>query len=375
MVRAHRRGAVNNFKTDVKVGIFVLFGLVLGALVIFLLGDERRFFESSIPYHTKFQDVQGLQEGAPVSMGGVRVGRVAKVSYGDGASDTAIHVTLEIVESDTGRIRKDAKALIVNKGLLGDKMVVITKGKSDEVLAPGADIDGEDPRDMMGRVDEMATQAEVAIENVGVVAQQLANEGLHKDIRESARALNSLLTQVTEGDGYPHRLLNDKAEADRISRAIESLDTVSQELGITLREVRTTLARVRTGPGFAHDVIYGDPLGPQAAHIGAAAEEVAITLKGIREGDGFARDVLFGGNGDTKDAISNVTQLTADLRDIVADMKKGKGTVGALLVDPSIYEDVKRVLGNVERNSVLRALVRYSIKRDDRAPALKVGNK
>jgi phospholipid/cholesterol/gamma-HCH transport system substrate-binding protein len=45
------------------------------------------------------------------------------------------------------------------------------------------------------------------------------------------------------------------------------------------------------------------------------------------------------------------------------------------LVDPSIYEDVKRVLGNVERNSVLRALVRYSIKRDDRAPALKVGNK
>ena len=95
-------------------------------------------------------------------------------------------------------------------------------------------------------------------------------------------------------------------------------------------------------------------------------------MKSIREGDGFAHDVLFGGSGDTTDAISNVTQLTADLRDIVADMKRGKGTVGALLVDPSVYEDVKRVLGNVERNSVLRALVRYSIKQDEKPPPVEV---
>ena len=59
------------------------------------------------------------------------------------------------------------------------------------------------------------------------------------------------------------------------------------------------------------------------------------------------------------------------LRDIVRGVKQGKGTVGALLVDPSIYEDLKRVLGNVERNSVLRALVRYSIRRDEQAPEVK----
>jgi len=39
-----------------------------------------------------------------------------------------------------------------------------------------------------------------------------------------------------------------------------------------------------------------------------------------------------------------------------------------LLVDPTIYEDLKSAVGNVERNQVLRALVRYSIKEDEARP-------
>ena len=42
-------------------------------------------------------------------------------------------------------------------------------------------------------------------------------------------------------------------------------------------------------------------------------------------------------------------------------------------VDPSVYEDMKVVLGNVERNDVLRALVRYSIKQDEKKPGVQVG--
>jgi hypothetical protein len=53
-------------------------------------------------------------------------------------------------------------------------------------------------------------------------------------------------------------------------------------------------------------------------------------------------------------------------------MRQGKGTLGALLVDPSVYEDLKMLLGNVQRNQALRALVRYSIQKDDGAPAVEV---
>jgi phospholipid/cholesterol/gamma-HCH transport system substrate-binding protein len=39
----------------------------------------------------------------------------------------------------------------------------------------------------------------------------------------------------------------------------------------------------------------------------------------------------------------------------------GEGTVGGLISDPTVYEDLRQVLGNVRRNRVLRSLVRFSL--------------
>jgi phospholipid/cholesterol/gamma-HCH transport system substrate-binding protein len=81
--------------------------------------------------------------------------------------------------------------------------------------------------------------------------------------------------------------------------------------------------------------------------------------------------MLYGDEGSAQ-VMGNLNQASADFSAIVADLRAGKGTLGALLVDPSVYEDVKLLLGNVERNKTLRALVRYSIKQDERAPNVQV---
>lgn len=354
-------------KSDIKVGLFVLLGLVLSGLVIFLIGNERRVFDRAVLFHSEFYDVAGLKAGAPVEMGGVRIGQVAEVGYG-AADDPKVHVSLSIVATEAGRIRSDSVVRIIPKGMLGDRMVEIVRGTKGEIVEPGADIAGEEPKGFLDGIDKVAGKAEGTMDKIDRVAENLANEDLHKDIRESAASINVLLKQVTEGEGYPHRLLTDKKEADRISHVVENLDDTTKELSLTLKEIRVVAQRVRTGPGFAHDLLFGSGPKAEIAQVGFAAQEIGNTLKRIREGDGFAHDVLFGGDGDTKDALSNITQVTADLRDIMRGVKEGKGTIGALLVDPSIYEDLKRVLGNVERNSVLRALVRYSIKKDEKKP-------
>lgn len=359
-------------KNDLKVGAFVLFGLLLAGLVIFLIGDERRVFETSVYYDAQFENVEGLTAGAPVRMGGVRIGQVSRVRYKEDATDGMVHVSLRVVSEDAKRIREDSRVHIVNKGLLGDKMLEIDHGTVGDQLPPGSIIPSATDDDLMGKVDSIATEAEATLRNVRDLAEALGDEQLHEDVRESARSVNVLLKEVTQGQGYPHRFLSDPHEAERISSTIESLSDAATELKYTLREVRLAVRQVRKGPGFAHDMIYGDGAEKEIAQFGAAADEVALTLRGIRQGDGFMRDVLFGGNGDTRDAISNVNQLTADLRDIVRGVKDGKGTVGALLVDPSIYEDMKRILGDVERNDVLRAIVRYSIKKDRPAPKVEV---
>ena len=154
---------------------------------------------------------------------------------------------------------------------------------------------------------------------------------------------------------------------------IDSLEATSTSVNALLGDVRRVVARVEHGPGFAHDLIYSQsPKG--VTEFSAAAGELALTLKGVRESNSLANDLLYGGKGDTAQMISNLNTITGDVAAIVSDVRKGKGTVGGLLVDPSIYDDLKVVLGNVQRNDVLRALVRYSIKQDEKKPEVKVGS-
>lgn len=358
---------------DVKVGLFVLAGLLFSALVIFLIGDERRLFSSSIEFQSKFADVQGLKSGAPIRMGGIDIGHVQSVGYGKDATDTSVYVVLDVVESEARRIRTDSQVRIVNKGLLGDKMVEITKGTSMELAKPGSMLQAEEPDDMLAKANDMAQKAASVMDDVKKMSSSFADEQLASDLKSTVSGLNTVVQYVSDGEGYPARLLRDKAEAERISNMIASLDRLSNQLATTLRDTNDIIARVQKGPGFAHDVIYGEGPKREMQQVGSAFEEVALTLKGVRESDSFAHDVLYGGKGDNgAEALANVTALTGDLRAIVADVKAGKGTVGALLVDPSIYEDLKAVIGNVERNDVLRALVRYSIKQDEKKTAVSV---
>ncbi len=359
--------------SDVKVGLFVFLGLVMTGLVIFLIGDERRLFSSAVTFHTKFADVQGLKEGAPIRMGGIDIGHVDGVGYGKDPLDTTIYVSLSIVRSEAGRIKQDSLVRITTKGLLGDKMIEITKGQVRDAIPPGGEITAEAPDDMMNKVVGMAGKAETTMVNIEKLSGELAKEELHRDLRESVASANALLKGVNDGEGYAKRLLVDKAEAERISHLVAGLDRTSSEINVTLRALNGILARVEKGPGFAHEVIYGDGPSKEISQFGAAAQEVATTLKTVRESDSFLHDAMYGGKGGGAEALSNVTAMTGDLRAIIADVRKGKGTVGALLVDPSVYEDLKSVLGNVQRNDVLRSLVRYSIKEDEQKKAPAVG--
>ena len=145
---------------------------------------------------------------------------------------------------------------------------------------------------------------------------------------------------------------------------VKNLEGTTAELQRTTQSVNQILERVRTGPGLAHEVLYGEDSSKAIAQFGGAADELRVTLKGIREGNGVARSLIYGDDS-SQAFMANLNAASDDIREIVKDLRAGKGTLGALLTDPSVYEDLKMVLGNVERNKALRALVRYSIKRDE----------
>lgn len=361
-------------KTEVRVGLFVLVGLSVIGLVIFLIGDARQVFERKIRYQTTFSDVEGLVPGSLVRMGGVDIGRVDAVRFPDNAERADIILTISIVSRVSGRIRADSVAKIEAKGLLGDKLLAVTQGSADKpALAEDEFILSSPGDNLLSNLSGLGEKASIVVGNLEKTTGTFAEEGFRGDVRASATALRNFLESLESGEGYVPRLLRDKDEADKLSRAVSNLETTSQKLNSILAQVDTAVARVNRGPGFAHELIYGEEGARALAQFGQAAEEVALTLKGIREGDGLARQVLFGGDDANAGKImDDLAAITGDLRVVTRQVREGKGTLGALLVDPSVYEDVKVLLGNVQRNDALRALVRYSIRRDEQRPSVEV---
>jgi phospholipid/cholesterol/gamma-HCH transport system substrate-binding protein len=365
---------------EIKVGLFVFFGLAGTALIIFLIGDNRSLFDPKVTYHAQFADVQGVKPGSTVRMGGVDIGTVSKVEYSEDTSASLIDVRMSIVKRESPRLRQGSLASIAAKGLLGDKMVTITPGRSDDPpIAPGGLVPSapaEDFTQILSQVGSITESARGVLNNLQTATGTIAEGEFRDDLRQGVHALSEILIALDGNEGYLGRLLHDRSEADRLSSMVANLERTSARLDSVLAGVDRAVDRVNAGPGMAHEVLYGDS--KAVAQFGAAADEVAKTLAGVRDGNGLARGLLYGdsgrpGEGAVGEKVAgDVAGVSEDLRAMVHDMRQGKGTLGALLVDPSVYEDLKMLLGNVQRNQTLRALVRYSIERDDGTPGVEV---
>ncbi len=352
---------------DVKVGLFVAISLLILATVVFFIGEERKLFSSHQVVRGAFKDVKGLGRGSPVRMGGVDIGTVESVGYGENPKDDTIYVRMKVVEDQARRIRQDSVAEVRDKGLLGDKMIVLSVGSSDlPRIEPEGLIKTNEARDLEEIIQdfkETARGAEQVVKNLEKTTAALAEDQFHQDIKRTVNHLSSIMQSLDEGHGYLPKLLKDPEEAAQLSKTVKEVQLSSAELKQLLASARMVVDRVRTGPGFAHEILYEESGSAAIAQVGSAADELRLALKGIREGKSLVHDVLYEESSGAM--VQNMNQASADLQAIVADVRSGKGTLGALLTDPSVYEDVKMLLGNVGRNRSLRALVRYSIKQDE----------
>lgn len=359
-------------KREIKVGIFVLIGLIVAGAIIFLIGDERRVFDRHYHLHAAFADVAGLKPGAPVRMGGVDVGTVDDVVFSTNPSDKRIHVYFTLVRVAYDRVRDDSSVTITNKGLLGDKMLEVTQGSETRPkLADGGEIKAIPPEEFgrfIAKADEIADLTKKVLTNIEAVTKTASDPKVGEDLKGSLAAMRILLSDAAANDGFVHRLLSDPKMADHLDRVFIEGANAGKSFDQVAAEVRVLLAQAKDGPGFAHTLLYSKDGEQIAKNLSKASDELAQTMEAIRTGKGAAHEIIYGETGSK--LTTDVAQITADVKQIVADVRAGKGTIGALLVDPSLYEDMKSILGNVDRNQVLRAIVRYTIKQDESKPGV-----
>jgi phospholipid/cholesterol/gamma-HCH transport system substrate-binding protein len=131
----------NERSLEIGTGLFVLLGFAaLAFLTTQLPGSKLGVLSQPAGYRVtaRFENVGDLQAGAPVSMAGVTVGRVASVGFDQ--SDYRAVVTMTIDERYS-QIPDDSWASIETAGLLGAKYVALDAGGSETYLTDGSVIE------------------------------------------------------------------------------------------------------------------------------------------------------------------------------------------------------------------------------------------
>jgi len=131
----------NERSLEIGTGLFVLLGFAaLGFLTTQLPGSRVGLVTQSNGYQVtaRFDNVGDLQPGAPVSMAGVKVGRVSGVRFD--SKDYKAVVTMQI-DRQYNRIPDDTWANIETAGLLGARYVGLDAGSSDTFLKDGTNLD------------------------------------------------------------------------------------------------------------------------------------------------------------------------------------------------------------------------------------------
>jgi phospholipid/cholesterol/gamma-HCH transport system substrate-binding protein len=305
------------------VGTFVLIALLGLAGGILSLSAESGLFQSQYRLTAHFANVLGLLPGAPVWLGGKEVGRVDHIAFQPMNEERPVLVVLRINEDIQDRIRDDSVATIGTIGLLGDSYVEISFGTEGAVVL----LDGN----------EIATDDPV---NVGA----LMSEGRNAlaSINELSSSLNNVVKTFADKDG-----------AERAVGAIEAFSDIMIE--------------TREGSGLIHSLIFEPYQGGGAESVASSLATLDDILREIKEGDGLLNELIFA-PGAEQDVLGELLITTRSLGRILDKVDRGEGTLGLLLNDPTVFEDMKILLGGAQRSTLLRSMIRMAVDQPDPKP-------
>lgn len=301
-------------RLSLTVGAFALVSLAALAFAIVSLSTRSGVWAPRYRLVAYFDNVQGLIAGAPVWLAGRPVGRVESVSFGERPEGrSALRVVLQVDREVRERIRSDSVATIGTIGLLGDRYVEVSIGTSaGQPLEDGAEIATITRLDV-GSVVAKGTQALDSIAtlaaNLNRVIEAFAQKGGGESLASTLDALRSIVSQLQEGEGLLHSLIYDEYTGG----GVESIER-------SLMRFENILREIDEGEGILHSLIYDAPT--------------------------------------EQDLVIEALEAGARLNSILAKIDRGEGTLGMIVNDPTLYEDLKQLVGGANRSRLVRGMVR-----------------
>ncbi len=376
---------------QLRIGALVLVGIVLFVGFVLSIGKRSTLFQEKYSLWTSFSSTEGLAVGSPVRLAGVTVGNVTRITFGREPRDRRITVTLSVERRVQDRIRDDSVASIGTIGLVGDKVLEITVGSYDRpVLQVGAQLESVDPPDYS----RLLQKGDRILDNVTRISGSLdeflsgGGKAEKRTLNDALRSLQTTLLEIEKGQGLAHALVYGKAGAEllgRVDRMVQTLErlanAIETERGLlhaliytpadeTLGRLTGTLDRadvllkdIQERPSLLHTLIYDRRGAELVARLDRTSERLEALAGSLQTAKGPIPALLFDPErvkalDDLQAAVAGLRVLTADLQGVVTRVRRGEGTLGALLEDPTVYEDLSALLRGANRSLILRSLIR-----------------
>ncbi len=203
-------------KFKIRLGMFVLVGLALFVLAVFVIGRQKNLFDSVFHVSSTFYNVNGLQVGNVVRFSGINVGTVDNIEI---VNDSTVRVDMLIKKSVQGFIKKDSKVSIGSEGIIGDRILIVSQGSTiSPGVKKGQELLSTEPID----TDAIIESLEITVMNAETMSSELAE----------------IMININSGKGTLGRLIQDSTIADNLSNTMENLESTSKGLDETLDAVK-----------------------------------------------------------------------------------------------------------------------------------------
>jgi ABC-type transporter Mla subunit MlaD len=236
-------------REEFKAGLLIIIAILILTVSIVLIGGSR-FFDKFDTYNVKVKNSAGLETGAQVRLGGVRVGRILDIREPAGPGES---VTIEVGLKQGTRLYKGTKAFITQIGFVGDIYLLLAVNETrNELIQVGSIIPSEDPVEfniLMAKVDAISSSVDTLINNMNKV---LSDKNIHEmeklfenvnkvsvTVNATMTKLNTVLTEVEglvkDNKGEVTLLIKQaRTDLQKAEELLKSLDKTAKSVDKTV---------------------------------------------------------------------------------------------------------------------------------------------
>jgi phospholipid/cholesterol/gamma-HCH transport system substrate-binding protein len=290
--------------SDVKVGTFVLAGLIILIVGSLWIIGSSYFVGKRVEYQVLLKDSAGVKVGDRVRLAGVSVGRIQQVTL---RPEDPWPVLLQVALRPEIPVREDSSASIASSGLMGTSFLQILPGSLESpLLPPGGTIRGQESRGIEGTLSQVEAISDKVL---GILDQ---TSGL---IDEVSAELGPMLGQLT-------KLLSEE-NVENIGAVLAgvrgTLDDVAPRVGTLLARLESLTESLEGGAEGMPDLMSraSTLLDDLDAALGPDGSRLAGLLEAAQSSLGSADDAL----SVIRDNRGEIEATLIDLRDTVANLK------------------------------------------------------